>query len=278
MDVLSPSSVSKQDAWSLNMRCRFLLFSLSLLIVASACGPAEVVVTMEIDVANPDGEGMVTRPLSDIEVQLLPYDRDAVFDSMANAFGTPEPPIPEELIAERERVQEAQQEWNNSQNRWNLIRDTLQKLTTALEQYNRGEATYVVLFREWNDFDGELGNVERQMNRSFENFTGLQEGTIEASNTVRMMRDNWGDEAFAGSNEVFLGKLRASGLDAVADTTDASGLARQNLRVKPGQYWVHARYELTYTELYWNIPIEVIRGDPAQVSLTRANAEERIKL
>ena len=115
------------------MRCRFLLFSLSLLIAASACGPAEVVVTMEIDVASPDGEGMVTRPLSDIEVRLLPYDRDAVFDSMASAFGTPEPPIPEELIAERERVQEAQVEWQNNQNRWNLIRDTLQKLTTALE-------------------------------------------------------------------------------------------------------------------------------------------------
>ena len=105
------------------MRCRFLLFSLSLLIAASACGPAEIVVTMEIDVANPDGEGMVTRPLSDIEVQILPYDRDAVFDSMAGAFSTPEPPIPEELITERARVQEAQQEWTNYQDRWNFIRD-----------------------------------------------------------------------------------------------------------------------------------------------------------
>ena len=169
-------------------------------------------------------------------------------------------------------------EWQNNQNRWNLIRDTLQKLTTALEQYNRGEATYVVLFREWNDFDGELGDVERQMNRSFENFTGLQEGTIEASNTIRMMRENWGDEAFSGSFEVFDTKRRASGLDAVADTTDASGIARQNLKVKPGQYWVYARYELAYTELYWNIPVEVIGGEPLQVSLSRANAEERIKL
>jgi len=260
------------------MRCRFLLFSLSLLIAASACGPAEIVVTMEIDVANPDGEGMVTRPLSDIEIQILPYDRDAVFDSMASAFSTPEPPIPEELIAERARVQEAQQEWTNYQDRWNLIRDTLQKLSTALEQYNRGESTYVVLFREWNDFDGELGDVERQMNRSFDNFTSLQEGTIEASNSTRMLRENWGDEAFVGAGEVFLAKLRASGLDAVADTTDASGIARQNLRVKPGEYWVHARYELTYTELYWNIPIEVTRGAPVQVSLSRANAEERLKL
>ena len=260
------------------MSRRFALFSLSLLIAVTACGPAELVVTMEIDVANPEGEGMVIRPLSDLEVQLLPYDRDAVFDSMANAFTTPEPPIPEELIAERARVQQAQEEWQNNQSRWNIIRDTLQKLTTALEQYNRGEATYVVLFREWNDFDGELGSVERQMNRSFDNFTGLQEGTIEASNTIRMMRENWGDEAFAGAGEVFLAKMRASGLDAVADTTDASGIARQNLRVKPGQYWIHARYELAYTELYWNIPVDLIRGEPIQISLSRANAEERIKL
>ena len=245
---------------------------------ASACGPAEVVVTMEIDVTHPNGEGTVVRPLSEVEARILPYDRDAVFDSMANAYSIPEPPIPEELIAERARVQEAQEEWQNYELRWSVIRDTLQKLSTALGQYNRGESTYTVLFLEFTDWEGELGGVVRQRDRAFENFTSLQEGTIEASNTIRMMRDNWGDEAFAGAGEVFLTKLRASGLDAVADTTDASGIARQNLKVKPGQYWIHARYELTYTELYWNIPIEVIRGDPAQVSLSRANAEERLKL
>ena len=233
---------------------------------------------MEIDVANPDGEGMVTRPLSDIEVQLLPYDRDAVFDSMANAFDTPEPLIPQELVDERVRVQEAQQEWQNYELRWSVIRDTLQKLSTALEGYNRGESTYTVLFLEFTDWEGELGGVERQRDRAFENFTSLQEGTIEASNTVRMMQDNWGDEAFAGSNDVFLGKIRASGLDVVADTTDASGRANTHLQVKPGQYWIHARYELTYTELYWNIPIEVTKGEPIMVRLSPDNAEERIKL
>ena len=260
------------------MRCRFLLLSLSLLITASACGPAEIVVTMEIDVANPDGEGMVTRPLSDIEVQLLPYDRDAVFDSMANAFDTPEPVIPQELVDERARVQEAQQEWQNYELRWSVIRDTLQKLSTALEGYNRGESTYTVLFLEFTDWEGELGGVERQRDRAFENFTSLQEGTIEASNTVRMMQDNWGDEAFSGSNDVFLGKIRASGLDAVADTTDASGRANTHLQVKPGRYWVYARYELAFTELYWNIPIEVTKGEPIMVRLSPDNAEERIKL
>ena len=245
---------------------------------ASACGPAEVVVTMEIDVTNPNGEGTVVRPLSEVEVRILPYDRDAVFDSMANAYSIPEPPIPEELIAERARVQEAQEEWQNYELRWSVIRDTLQKLSTALGQYNRGESTYTVLFLEFTDWEGELGGVVRQRDRAFENFTSLQEGTIEASNTIRMMRDNWGDEAFSGSFEVFEAKRRASGLDAVADTTDASGRANNHLQVKPGRYWVYARYELAYTELYWNIPIEVTKGEPIVVRLSRDNAEERDNL
>jgi hypothetical protein len=48
--------------------------------------------------------------------------------------------------------------------------------------------------------------------------------------------------------------------------------------VKPGVYWVYARYELAYTELYWNVMITVEGGEPLTVQLTRANAQERIKL
>ncbi len=130
------------------MRRRSLPFFMGLLLAATACGPAQVVVTIEIDVDNPEGEGTVTRALSDVEVQLLPFDRDAVFDSMSAVFAAPEPPVPDELIAARDEVQQAQQEWQQAQNRWNTLRDTLQKLTTSMEQYSRGEARYVALFRE----------------------------------------------------------------------------------------------------------------------------------
>jgi hypothetical protein len=251
---------------------------MGLLLAAAACGPAEVVVTMEIETPNPEGEGTTTRTLSDIEVQLLPYDRDQIFDSVSTAFGTPEPPIPSELIAAREEVQQAQQEWDQNQRRWNILRDTLQTLTSAMEQFSRGEARYVALFREWQDFDAELGRVERQMNASFDRFDSLQRGTIRASDSVRILRDNWADEAFQDVGQIFLAKQRETGLDIAVDTTDASGVARGNLAVKPGQYWVYARYDLGYTELYWNVPITVERGEPVMVQLTLANAEERPKL
>jgi hypothetical protein len=251
---------------------------MSLLLAAAACGPTTVVVAIEIDVPNPEGEGTIQRALSEVEVRLIPYDRDAVFDSMGAAFGTPEPTVPEDLVSARDEVRSAQEEWQQSQTRWNTIRDTLQKLNTTMEQYSRGEATYVALFTEFADFEAELTGVDREMNRSFDRFTELQQGTIRASDSVRILRENWGDEAFLGVGEVFLAKSRASGLSEVTDTTDAQGIARTHLRVKPGQYWVHARYELTFTELYWNVLITVERGDPIQVRLTRENAQERIKL
>ena len=256
---------------------RTLPFALSLLLAAAACGPAEVVVTMEIDVAGDDGT-MASRPLSDIEVQLIPFDRDAVFDSMTAAYGTPEPEVPQELLDRRAEVQAAQAEWDAANREWATIRDTLQKITDAMEGYSRGEAAYVALFREFGDWDGRYGAAEREVERTFSVFDSLQRGTIQASDSIRILQENWGDEAYAGASEVFTAKQRAAGLDWAVDTTDANGVARRHLMVKPGQYWVHARYELAYTELYWNVPITVEAGEPMMVQLTRANAQERLKL
>jgi hypothetical protein len=259
------------------MRRGALPFALSLLLAAAACGPAEVVVTMEIDVQDPAGEGTVTRALSDIPVELLPYDRDAIFDSLEAAYPEPEPAIPAELVAARSEVQEAQQEWEELSRRWNTLRDTLQKLNTAMEQYSRGEARYVALFQEWQDFDDQYGGVEQEMEAAFDRFDSLQRGTIRASDSIRLIRQNWADEAFAGIGEVIQARLEAGGGEVAVDTTDASGVARE-LAVPPGQYWVHARYQMAYTELYWNVPITVEGGEPLMVRLTRENAQERPRL
>jgi hypothetical protein len=257
---------------------RTLPFALSLLLAAGACGPAEVVVTMEIDVPDPDGDGTMTQTLSDIEVQLIPFDRDDVFDSLATEYGSSEPPVPQELIEARNLVQQANEEWQGAVSRWQTIRDTLQAINTALEPLARGEARYVTLFNEWRDWESQLDAADRTREASFQRFDSLQRGTIRASDSIRIMQDQWADEAFADVGTAFADRSRVTGLDWVVDTTDANGVARTNLRVRPGRYWVHARYELAYTELYWNVPIEVTGGEPTTVVLTRANADERIKL
>lgn len=260
------------------MRRRNLPLAMALLLAAAACGPAQVVVTAEVSMNNPDGEGTVSNPIPDMEVQLLPYDRDAIFDSMTAAYGTPEPEIPQALLDAREEVAQAQQRWQQATNRWNSLRDTLTKLKDTMDQYSRGEARYVALFREWQEFDSQYGRVERQMDSAFEEFNQLQQSTLRASDSIRILKENWGDEAFADVSDVIQAKVQASGLQPAVDTTDANGVARENLKVKPGDYWVYARYELPYTELYWNVPIHVERGEPNQITLTRNNAEERVKL
>jgi hypothetical protein len=263
------------------MRKSSLSLALATILAVGACASPEVVVTVEIDVANPDGEGTVTRALENIEVRLTPFDRDAVFDSMQAAYEVPEPEVPQDLLDARDAVRIAQEEWQESERRWNTIRDTLVQITAAMDGYSRGESRYVVLFREFQEFDGQLGSVERQMNRAFENFTNLQGGTIRQADSIRILQDNWADEAFNGVSAIFLEKQREAGLPLASDTTDANGVARGfhlNAKLKPGVYWATARYEQTYTELYWNVQFTVVAGEPVQLRLNRDNAVERLKL
>ena len=252
--------------------------ALPLLLAATACRPAAVVVSIEIEVDDPAGGGTIQRALPAIEVRLLPFDRDAVFDSIVAVYPTAEPEVPAELLAAREQVQAAQMEWDQAQRRGSILRDTLQTLGAAMEPLDRRGAEYVLLFGDFATLERQLPAVERDEQAAFALFDSLLKGTIRQSDSVRLLQETWGDDAFADVGSIFAAKVEASGLDVAVDTTDASGVARRSLLVMPGRYWVHARYELAYTELYWNVPITVERGDPVQVRLTRENAEERLRL
>ncbi len=238
----------------------------------AACGPGEATVTAELDVEGPDG-GTVARPLADMEIQLLPFDRDQIFDSLGAAASTPEPPIPQDVLDAQNEVAAAQQTWRDTETRWNTLRDTLQSLTDALDRLNRGESRYVALFREWQDLDRQYQQMDRQVQTAFSRFEELQAATISRIDSVRFIREDWADQAFADYFTVMSAKIAASGLDPVVDTTDAQGLIE--IAADPGQYWVYARHELPYNELYWNIPVTLARGEPLQLRLSRENAQVR---
>jgi len=155
----------------------------------------------------------------------------------------------------------------------------LQKITDAMKKYSRGEAQYVVMYKDFQAFDSEYGRVEKQKDAYFNEFDSLQKGTLQESDSVKILRANWGDSAFADVDAVIKEKLRASGLREATDTTDANGVVTfDQYQLKPGKYWVYARYELPYSELYWNVPFEVKRGDPNELKLSPENAKERVKL
>lgn len=255
-------------------RFAFVLFGA---MFATACGQGQVVITAEIEVPNPDGEGMVVRPISDAVVELIPFNRDAIFDSLTAAFEIPEPEIPADLLEAQEAIAAAQGEWRAAETQWAALRDRLQSITEEMENLARGEARYVTLYREWQDGDSQLTRVDRQKDQAFGVFTDLQEGYIQRADSMRLMQDQWAEEAFIDFWEVFDLKQIERGRDMIVDTTDAGGIAGP-IEVPSGQWWVHARYELPFSVLYWNLRIDVEGKEPIQVMLNRASAMIRPKL
>ncbi len=254
-------------------RSKLLLGVLGTALLA-ACGPTQVVVTAEL---SSDDQASPARALGDLEIRIFPYDRDVIFDSLTAAATTPEPSIPDSVLNAQTAVRDAQQAWRDTEGRWNVLRDTLQTLSESLDGMSRGSGTYRVLFRDFQDLESQYNSVERARDRAFESFTSLQEASIAAAEEVKLLRDQWADEAFAEVGAIMASRQQASGRDVLWDTTDASGVAG-GLEAEAGAWWVSARYELPYTELYWNVPLTVEGGDPVQVRLTRDNATSRPKL
>jgi hypothetical protein len=258
------------------MRGTKALLSVIGLIVFSACGPAQAVVTAELDSTDPETGASSTVSLADIEVRLFPFDRDAIFDSLAQAAARPEPPVPDSVIEAQAAVRAAQEEWQGLQQRWGILRDTLQTLSESLEGLSRASGQYRVLFNEFQDAEAEYEAADRQLNAAFERFTGLQNASIAAAEEARLLREQWADEAYAEVGEIMGAQLQVLGRDILYDTTGADGVA--TFEAPPGSWWASARYELPFVELYWNVRIELSKDAPAQLRLTRDNAQERPKI
>ena len=252
------------------MRNGILFLALAGTLASVACGPTQVTINAQLEVAA--AEGTELRPLSGLEIQLLPYDRDAIFDSLASEAAAPEPEIPADLLEAQNRVAEAQAEWQSLEGQWSLLREELLELSTEMERLNPAEAQYRVMFMEFEDKETQLGRVEGQRDAAFEEFTSIQGSMIEQADQVRMLRDMWGDDAFAEFGPIADAMTQMSGLDPVVDTTDATGSVL--VEAAPGQYWVHARWERSFDELYWNVPLTV-EGDPVTFMLDAGTAQVR---
>ena len=243
-----------------------------LLLGSAACSSPEVAVEAAMTQES-TGE---TIALQDLPIRLLPYDRDAIFDSLEAAAPTPEPPIPPDLLQAQQEVQAAQEIHSQAEARWATLRDSLRNLsetTTRLSQQGlRGTPQYRTAFEAFNRLEQQEARVKQEAEDAFARFTELQTASIARADSIRVVREAWAEEAFRDFETVVQARLEASGREELADTTDASGVATFN--APDGQWWVYGRYTLPYEELYWNVPIEVT-GDSTGVTLTEENAERR---
>jgi hypothetical protein len=240
--------------------------------VLAGCGGSEIAVRAQIE-ATADGEPLALR---DLPVRILPYDRDVIFDSLRAAYPEPQPEIPPALQQLEAQISAAQEQWQAAEQRWIMVRDSLQRMSRRMQGMNRQSGEYLLLFREFQALEGQESGLRRESEQAFARFTELQQQYSGQADEIRVARETWAEDAYAKVDSIIGARLRVLRREERADTTGSGGTVR--IRVPAGQWWVHARYDLPYQELYWNIPVEVPRGEQVMVELTRQNAELRPKL
>lgn len=251
-------------------RTAFGLSAIFATLVLTACAPARVTVVVKLD--GEDGESTL---LDAVVVRLLPYDRDHIFDSLTAAAATPEPEIPAELVAAQEEIAEAQQAWRDAEDRWNFLRDTLNKLGDELAELNPRMSRYKTIHDEWERWNRDYQRVERSQESLFKRFDSLQRETNAEMEGVRIVRQDWADQAFEDVGLVIAAIVEETGLEENVDTTGVTTPGAAVFEVPPGEYWVYARHELPNHEFYWNIRVSATRGEPMVLELTPDNAELR---
>lgn len=258
-------------------RVVLILAAAATALATAACGGGDVVVVAQLQGAATGTQETDSVALSSLPVRILPYDRDLVFDSLARAYPEPEPIIPDSIQDLQDRVIASQREWREATQLWMEGRERLQALSDSLAAMDQADPEYFVLFQDFGDLEERVGALESTANTAFAEFDSMQQRLSQQAREIELTRENWANEAFARVDSIFQAKADELGLEAQYDTTSAQGVARFT-GVKDGQWWVTARYERQFDELYWNVPVDVQRGEESVVRLTEENAEVRQQL
>ncbi|HEX2092911.1 MAG TPA: hypothetical protein VHG28_10935 [Longimicrobiaceae bacterium] len=128
------------------------------------------------------------------------------------------------------------------------------------------------LLQQFQGLAAEERAAQARGDTALARFRAFRRAVFARADSVRNARRSWAEKAFGRFDAEVQRRLETADRDELADTTDASGTV--TFSAEPGRWWVYARYTLPYSELYWNVPMEVT-GDSSVVRLSRANAKER---
>lgn len=249
------------------MNKHWVLF-LAALIPLTACGGAT---DLSVRVVS-GGEGEESRGLANQVVRMLPYDRDSIFNALAQLAEESEPKPPQDLLTLRDSVAAARERWQTAETQWNDIRSELQELSERLQTLSRSSDEYFRGFQRFQELDRRVSGLEREQRQAFQQFTSLDSLYRARADSFSAVFQAWGDVAFDGYGLIVDSLLEAGGVQELWDTADGQGWA--SFRVPRGQWWLYTRAELVFDELYWNVPYQS-EGGADTLILNRSNAEIR---
>lgn len=215
-------------------------------------------------------------PVVTLAIALLPFDPQAILDSLAEASATPEP-VFETLMTELEAYAPPNEDvLVASAAPWQALRDSLTTIADSLNTVSSGSPEYRRLFRRFRRMQPRLAVLAAERDSILDGLIGAHRALAKRAQIAAKALREWEETAFASYESLATAALEQSGREALTIRTDSSGTAHADL--EPGPWWAVARSpdpSNPYFEYSWNVGFTVTGWLPVHVPLRDANARHR---
>lgn len=231
-------------------------------------------------VSGCDGEGRLKITVEhaawglmpDLEVWALPFDANALLDSLATHAPTPRPEFAElwnELQKYQRRDLAAEStfiaDWHTARKGVKALSDSLLDAGRDSPGYDRDYARFRQLYRN-------LTTQEAALETEIETLTAGDETLADSAGAAAAALRQWESSTFADFDRLASEAAARTGRESVVLTTNEAGAAEVELPA--GRWWLVARAphpENPFVDLLWHVPTKVGRWLPVTTPLNGGN-------
>ncbi len=237
-----------------------LLAGLSLTIAMSGCSK-DTKIVLTVVLSGEEGEEAV----SGVKFSLLPYDIEAVKDSLAGVNNPPSKPSKDELLALRGAYDEINKEYNDHLEEYRTAESDVKKIKDLMS------SKYKVAYKRYKEAKAKNKELNEQREKARSEY-------IASRKAYDSGMEKWEGEAYKGLEDVLQGVRLERGItEDYLIKTDKQGVGR--VVVPGGKWWINGKErhrELKYAWLIWNVPVQA-EGGVLEITLNKDNAEERME-
>ncbi len=261
----TPIDTSSRNRSSTSLNTALLRRLLPILLVSSLAACAEGDLTVRLSLHQEELRG--------VQVEAVPFDPDAILDSLAGTAVDPSPTfsaLEEALFAFEPSDHAALAAINEP---WLALRDSVAALSESLQAMDRADPAYAVAYGQFRALYAQFTQRTAQRGRELSALDGhgvqLARWAQAAADTLR----TWERIAYAAYDSLASAALTTSGREAHTLTTEANGEAHVTLET--GMWWLVVRradVENPFLEYYWHVPVQVNGLVPTVLTLTEHRA------
>lgn len=235
-----------------------------------ACFPSEF--EIEVKLSYPNGH-----TITGAEITAIPFDRDALRDSIADLSDTPRPGFAE---LEREMVEYERPDLSGLAGTfepWQAIYDSVRSLADSLNSIEPNRSTeyiggYARLREQYQRLAQSTAQRDAELREHVGDDRDLARRAAAAADSLRA----WEGHALGSLPEAIDTILVRDGRSVHRATTGVDGSAKFTL--PPGRWWIVARTEDAgnpFVEVYWNVGVTVRLIGSKTITLNDGNGARR---